>query len=74
MVQAQPDQINTDFQGDVSAKVRIVFTGIGNAPKLKNAKVDVKESDLISKIIGYLRKQLKMPAGDALYIFIKNSF
>ena len=74
MVQAQPDLINPDFQGDVSAKVTIVATGVGNAPKLKTSKFATKEDNLFSKINVYLRKQLNLQPADALYLFIKNSF
>ena len=45
MVQAGPSPVNPDFEGDLSKKVTIHATGVGNAPKLAKPKFATKEDN-----------------------------
>eukprot|EP01089_Gocevia_fonbrunei_P022729 TRINITY_DN9302_c0_g1_i1.p1 TRINITY_DN9302_c0_g1~~TRINITY_DN9302_c0_g1_i1.p1 ORF type:complete len:107 (+),score=14.25 TRINITY_DN9302_c0_g1_i1:31-351(+) len=57
---------------DAPGKVVIIFKATGGAPALKQSTFKIGTSANFKTVVGFLKKQLKLPGDKPLYLFINN--
>jgi ubiquitin-like protein ATG12 len=55
-------------------KVKVHFVAVGSAPILKQTKFQVRADQRFSAITGFLRKILKLPDSESLFMYCHSAF
>jgi ubiquitin-like protein ATG12 len=59
---------------EAEVKVKVHFVAVGAAPIMKKTKFQISGDSRFASVLSFLRKMLKLEAGQSLFLYCNSSF